>query len=359
MIERIHQLVKRSNTAPQSVIELLKETLIGTEGALYQLLDTESKINDLVQPNFIYLERNNKAIANVTICERPIKLNNENFQALYLRYFAFDRLFQSGKKDTARAQNGNSGFQTYFEELFKTSNFDPVNPEFQKSIYWGYIDPQNRRSFKMNEKFGFQTIGDFKTWAFSRVNPKMSEDIFRIKETEKEDVLKKLRSFYTDFQFYSEVHLFDNNDFFIAKVNGEIVAGIQANPVHWKIRSLPGLSGKLMVKFAHKIPRIKKLINPKNHQFLATEGLFWKTGFEHKVPELLESVLAIMQKNSLLIWQDTLNNQLVNLPIKWGFIQKSKKNNAISIVAKFNGFSNSEIDQIRTSRKYLSGFDMT
>ena len=358
MLERIHKIVKRSSIPPESVIELLKNTVIGTNGSLYQLMDTEQKIHQLNHPHFLYIERNGKAIGNVTICERPIVLNQNKVDSLYLRYFAFDTVFQAGEQNH-KVNRTSSGFQTYLSRLFDTSNMDPVNPKHQKSIYWAFIDPQNSRSFQVNERFGFQSIGKFQTTAFSRVNPKKKVTVSKIKENEKGETLELIKDFYADFNFFSDVHLFDNDDFYILKKGEEIIAGIQANPVHWKIKSLPGASGKFLVKYAHRIPRLKNIINPVNHQFLATEGLFWKVGFEDHVSDLLEGVLHLTQKNSLLIWTDLNNKMLDNLTIKWGFIQKTKKNNSIDIVAKFNGFEAAEISEISQKKKYLSGFDMT
>jgi len=355
MIERIHRLIKHETSPPNSVIELLSNTTIGTAGSLYQLLDTKEKIHQLHQPHFLYLERNDKAIGNVTICERPISLNNTTQDSLYIRYFAFDEVFQGGSKKG----NASSTLHHYLKELFNTSNLDPINPVKDKSVYWAFIDPENARSFNMNEKFGFETIGKFRTTAFSRVSPKNSLKVSRIQSNDKEELINEIKSFYKEYNFFSDAHLFENDDFYILKENNKIVAGIQANPVHWKIKSLPGMKGKILMNAAPYIPRIRKLINPKNHRFLATEGLFWREGCEDKIEELLSAVLHQTGHHSLLIWTDTNNKMLSALSINWGFIQKSKKDNLINIVAKFNGFESSEIDQIKKSKKYLSGFDMT
>lgn len=355
MLERIHKLVKRSTTPPESVIQLLEDTSIGTNGAVYQLLDTRKKIHLLHQPNFIYIERNAKAIGNVTVCQRPIQLNDADFDALYIRYFAFNKLFQGGNTST----KGNSNFHQYFKALFHTSNFNPVAAEEKKSMYWAYIDPANVRSFNMNTKFGFETIGHFKTTAFSRVSPKKSKRIETLSTADREEVAQKIKDFYQGFDFFADTHLFEQDNYYVLRVGGEIIAGIQANPVHWKIKKLPGLSGKILLKTAPIIPRLSKLIRPNDHRFLATEGLFWKKGHEDFVVELLEGVLAESRHYSLLIWTDLNNDMLNKLDLKWGFIQKTKPDNQIEIVAKFNGFSKEEIERIKANKKYLSGFDMT
>ena len=343
MIERIHRLIKHETSPPNSVIPLLSNTIIGTEGSLYQLLDTKEKVHLLHKPHFLYLERNEKAIGNVTICERPITLIEKAQDSLYIRYFAFDKVFQGGSKKG----NSKSAFHLYLKALFESSNLNPLNPENKKSIYWAFIDPQNARSLNMNKKLGFETIGQFRTTAFSRVNPKKSNRVSRVNEDDKAEIKLLIKDFYAGFNFISDVHLFDNDNFFVLKKDGQIVAGIQANPVHWKIKSLPGTKGKFLMKAAPFIPRIHKLINPKNHKFLATEGLFWKAGYEGIVEELLSAVLEVNSHNSLLIWTDVNNQMIPKLEVKWGFIQKSKKDNLINIVAKFNGFEQTEIDQIK------------
>ncbi|MEZ4921567.1 MAG: hypothetical protein R2780_00185 [Crocinitomicaceae bacterium] len=355
MIDRIHQLIKRSETPPDSVIELLSNTLIGTEGMLYQLMDTKTKIHELVDPHFLYMERNGKAIGNITICERPITLNDQKQDSLYIRYFAFDTIFQGGSEKG----RSNSSFHTYFKSLFETSNFDPLDPESKKSIYWAFIDPQNMRSFNMNERFGFQTIGRFHTYSFSRITPKKISSVERLQHHDKEEVKLLIQEFYKDFNFYSDVHLFDHDNFFVLRQKGEIVAGIQTNPVRFNIKNLPGASGKLLIKLLPVIPGMRKLINPKEHKFLATEGIFWKKGFEDKIQGLLEGTLFLTQHHSMLLWVDDQNKMLEDLNIRWGIIQKTKKNNAINIVAKFNGFEKNEIDKVYSAKKYLSGFDMT
>ena len=354
MLDHVHKLVKRDTIPPQSLIDLLKNTFIGTNGTLYQLLDTEEKIHTLNQPTFIYLERNEKAIGSFTVCNREVIIGNSKAPSFYIRYFAVAELFHGGRSKS----QGKSLLHKYFKELFETSNLNPIAPAHEKIMYWAFIDPDNLRSFNMNTQFGFQTIGTFETTAFSRVNPKNST-VERAVSGDHDSILASLQTFYQDYQLFSPVHLFKDDNYFVIRKNGEIVCGIQANPVHWKIKSLPGLSGRLMLKYAPKIPRIKKLINPENHRFLATEGLFWKPGHEAEVSHLLEGTLAVTRHHSLLIWTDSAHPILSQLPIKWGFIQRMKKDNSVQIVAKFNGYSNDEVELIKERPKYMSGFDMT
>jgi hypothetical protein len=356
MENRLANLIQHATVAPQSVIDLLKNTLIGTEGSLYQLLDTESKIHLLDHPHFFFIERNNKALGTITICERNVMLGEKKKQALYIRYFAFDSAFQSSGN---KARERNSIFDQHWKKIFNTGNLYESENEVKSTFFWAYIDPQNFRSFNMNERFGFETIGTFRTIAFSRFKPKFSNDVSVVLPGEKEEVMGMIQNFYHDFSFLSDAHLFDQNNFFVLRENGKIVAGIQANPAKFKIISLPGIGGKIALKVFPKLPYLRKIVNPSENKFLATEGLFWLDGYENQVEKLLNAVLHLTKHHSMMIWEDASVQRIRKLPLKWGTLQKIKKDNEINIVLKDVNLSAMELDILRTTPKYLSGFDMT
>lgn len=356
MENQSQSLIQHTTVAPDSVIELLKSTVIGTEGSLYQLLDTENKIHQLDQANFYFIERNGKAIANVTICQRSIFCKGELSEGLYLRYFAFDSIFQGGTK---KRKNRNSILENELNKIFSTGNLNDSLQDIKSTIFWGYIDPQNLKSFNMNERFNFETIGSFRTIAFSRFFPKKINGIERLKKQNQTEVAKLIKEFYAAYSFVFDAQLFRNDNFFVYKVNGEIVAGIQANPANFRILSLPGFFGKVMLKVVRFIPLLRRIINPKRNKFLATEGLFWKAGHEDKVEDFLNGVLAETNHNSLLIWEDVKANKISKLNLKWGALQRFKKDNEIKIVAKFINVDKEKVAVIKSAPKYLSGFDMT
>ena len=143
--------------------------------------------------------------------------------------------------------------------------------------------------------------------------------------------------------------------------NGEIVAGIQVFDIHWRIDAMPGKKGKLMVETLPFIPFLRRIINPKNYRFLATEGLFWKKGYESKVEKLLEAVLSEKKRHSMLMWFDDSDDKMINQfkSMKSGIMQKLKSDNSIEVVAKFNHFDEDLKSKMISSKKYISGFDTT
>lgn len=349
-----HQL--RHNDA---ILALLTETTIGTNGAKYRHLHTANKIDDLHQPHYFTLFRHEKAVANITICERPISVGDKFINTFYLRYFAFARSFQTKHKVTSKSKS--SVLYTFARELLATSNLNIDEPQFNPKIFWAIIDPENDRSLQMGDRFGFKTIVKIKTLAFSRVKLRNTPQVTRLTEAEKPEVLQLIRHFYEGYNSRSEVHLFKHNHFFVFKDKGEILAGIQANPVAWRIDAFPGKFGKLLVKVIPYVPFVNRIINPANHQFLATEGLFWKKGHENQIDKLLEGVLHLQKCHSMLLWTDERDERVISVlqKTKLGLLQKLKADNTVNLVAKFNHIPIDIQNSMHENLHYISGFDCT
>lgn len=356
---RLSNIFKHAHSHNPAILDLLVNTTIGTNGAQYTHLHTPVKIGFLHKPHFFTIYRKEKAISNITICERPIMVQEELIDTFYIRYFAFDKRFQTRGK--ANKKGKPSLFQQYFTQLLATSNLNVEAPLFNSAIYWAIIDPENNRSLQMAERYQFESIAKIKTWAFSRVNLKRDENVTPIKAEEKETVWNHLREFYQHHSGLSKVHLFESDNYFVYRENGKIVAGIQANPVVWKIHALPGKHGKKLVKILPYFPFINRLMNPKKFSFLATEGLFWVPNQEDKVKKLLEGVLAIQQCHSIMLWTDEKDHKL-NKQIqacKPGLLQKIKADQAVDLLMKFNQVPENLKSKIKSSLQYISGFDTT
>jgi len=86
----MHPAFRIYEEATPELIQFLERTILGTNGARYQHLNTAQRIKELDNPLHISLIRNEKIIANITFCRR-----GKNW---YIRYFAFDMVFQSTSK---------------------------------------------------------------------------------------------------------------------------------------------------------------------------------------------------------------------------------------------------------------------
>ena len=359
MNEKLSKIFVHQRQYDSAILDLLESTTIGTNGAKYRHLHTGSKINDLYEPHFFTIYRRQKAIANVTLCERPLLVKSQPVDTIYIRYFAFDKTFQTKGKSGKKKRP--SIFQQYVSALFDTGNMDVANPTTDPSVFWAIVDPENNRSWDMADKYGLETIATMRTLAFSRFFPKTNTNVSRLETGSEDKVWEQIKTFYKRHTNLTKVHLFKHNNYFVYKSNGKIVAGIQANKTQWRIEALPGLKGKILVKTLPYIPFIRKIINPKLYLFLATEGLFWEPGHEDKVKPLLEAVLAQQNCHSLLIWIDERDKALktVLFNSKLGLLQKLKNDNPVEILAKFNHFPENLKADMVNSPQYISGFDTT
>ena len=114
------------------LIGLFENTVLGTNGAKYKHLDVAQSVSHTDYPLSFSLRRREQLIANITFCKRPF--------GLYLRYFAFDKRFQS--KGKAR-MNPKSQIKKEIENVFK--DITARYPGSQAYCY-AYIDAKNIRS---------------------------------------------------------------------------------------------------------------------------------------------------------------------------------------------------------------------
>jgi hypothetical protein len=104
------------------LIHLFENTVLGTSGAKYKHLDVAQSVAHTDHPLSFSLRRHEQLIANITFCKRPF--------GLYLRYFAFDKRFQS----TGKARiNPKSQIKQEIENVFK--DITASNPGSQDYCY--------------------------------------------------------------------------------------------------------------------------------------------------------------------------------------------------------------------------------
>jgi hypothetical protein len=355
----LSSIFRHQTTHDRAILKLLENTTIGTNGARYRHLHTSEKISDLYKPHFFTIYRKEHAIANITFCERPMMVNNQLTNTFYIRYFAFDKVFQTNSRAQKKAKS--SIFQEYVTALLTTSNLNVDEPKYDPKIFWAIIDPENNRSLQMGERYGFETVASIKTMAFSRIWLKNNQNVYRAKTTEYENIKAAIHRFYTNYSDVTDVHLFEHNNYFVLKENNKIVAGVQANYAEWRIEALPGVFGSLLVKALPYIPLIRRIINPNKYQFLACEGLFWEPGYENRLQSLFEGVLSLQKCHSMLLWIDSKDKRLQKALIqtKLGLLQKVKADNDVNLVAKFNNISPETKAALYQQNHYVSGFDCT
>ena len=338
----MHPLFKIRDEHTPQIVGLLNSVTLGTNGAKYRHLDTSKRIKECDDPLFLTMERNQVTIGNVTFCRRG--------KDWYIRYFAISPRLQSAANKKSKSRKSNL-LKRELNDFFQSS-LDGKNDFEQVDSFYAYIDPNNEKSLWMSENFGFKSIGTIATQTFSRVNPKDSP---RVRKCDDWNEVKQL----VELNYGAHQHFFTSQTkkppfYCLESDDGELLAFAKISTSNWEIVRLPGKLGGFLTKIIPYIPRLNKLIRPKNHSFIVPEAVFVKGNNPKLLTELLEGILHQENKNLILWWVDENESVYANVKseIKWGLIDKLVGVNRVNIVQRSNSTATSK------QSFYISGFDL-
>ncbi len=333
--------------AKDDVQKLITDTLYGVNGGLrYRHKNALDRLENLGPSDFIVGRLDGMAAGNTTYCKRPLLLDDKKHDGYYVRYFSVGEAYRSkgvGTHITTFADN-------HYRNIL-------VNP----SVFYAYIELENIRSMKVSDHRLVQKVGQFKTTFFSRFFPKKQTGCGQIKEEEKSNLLNNLKAQYAQHVFVNLEKVFHNDNYFVLRKNGEIVAGAQINKVAWVIEQIPGFSGWMTMKLIPHLPILKRLSNPKNYQFTTFEGIYCKEGHEADLFKLFEHALAEQGTYTGMFWFDPQCPVYSRIKGKGdlGFLGKVQKSPLASIVGEFLHVTDEEIELYKKRPVYISAFDLT
>lgn len=347
--------------APGSeVLDLLNSNAIGTPGLsmTYRHTRVKDKLAAIPDPYFINLMKGSSVAGTCCFCKRPAIYAGKTTLSFYIRYFSFKSAYRRKQTDERSARN--SLVKKEVMSVLDGLGLD-VN-EGEKFFHYAYVDPGNIRSVKLCKEFGFEVVRDFATIVFNRMNPRMLKGIMISEiEPEEEALIKNLLSgFYRNYTMFTFDNLFGNHKYYVIRDQShQIVAGVQATPDQWKILSLAGATGKLLLNVFSVIPGLKRLIS-KNYRFLTLEGIYHAPGCEQYLEILLEGLLAKYRLYSAIavVDRDSLLYKTLR-SLKLGWIDRLKKEVRGDIICNFKNLTENEIASFRNNPAYISGTDVT
>jgi hypothetical protein len=330
----------------EETVLLLKKTIYGTSGPRYQHTGQENKLPYITDPYFFELWKDSILIGTYCLSGRIIQIGSGEIKSYYGRYLAVD---------TNYAGKG-------FGNLLKLEAVKYIEQRCNKPhIFYSYLEESNERSVKISRKNGFVSIANLEALIFSRLNPKMEKGFSQLEENEKVLMLQLLHNTYSNHTFVHFNGVFYQQNYFVLKEKGEIIAGIQANPVLWRMVDMPGTSGKFILKVLPHLPIVRRLINPKNYEFVALEAAYLKHGYEDRLILLIESVLHLFGFTSALILLDVHSpiNQILKNSGKLGLLQSLKKNIYTQVMVKPNAVTLDQVKKFSSQPLYVSAFDFS
>lgn len=332
--------------ADKEIKDLLRSTIYGKNGQLqYQHKNTTLRISQIKKADYCcYYSDQNELLANLTFLKREFNFDKKKYLGLYARFFSVKNKGNGlGKKLAIDTDN-------YYSESIN-----------QPALMHSYIEDKNEASLKSAFNTGCVDFGEVKTNLFSRFHPKNHKEVEIVPLHEKEKIKNLLLDFNKDKCLVTLNHLMNPFNYFVWKENGEIIAGIQGNEVNWKLINFPGIQGFLMLNVFPKTPLLKKLFQKDEMNFITFDHFYCKKGKEEVLLKLMESVLALFERNMAFYWLDTkdeLHHNLQNLN-KGGFISKIQNPPTARMICKGLHLTEKEIEKLTKATKFITAFDMT
>ena len=330
---------------PNEAINFLESIAWGNEGAVYEHKNTEHQISHLHQPALMAIKENDKIQGTAVFCNTPVAVGQAVFNCYYVRYFA-----------SSKEIRGKGVIKKYGIKVMEAIR----EGEKEKTIFFASVEKGNKASYKTVESAGYQNIGVIKTNGFSRFFPKSIKNIERVNtESGREEVLELLKKQYQQHALVQFNSIFIQDDYYVIRVNGEIVAGCQLHHVHWVINNMPGLTGKILMNVVPHLPVLNKIFNPNRFEFLAFEGIYCKPGYENRVEDLFEGLLAKEKLKTAIYWMagNCPVRKRIEEKCKSGLIHSFVKDSDVYIMAAFHGLDEKDISDLKSRPLFVSGFD--
>ncbi|GAB3900156.1 GNAT family N-acetyltransferase [Spirosoma agri] len=334
-------IITAGRTIDPAAIDLLKRTIYGTKGIRYQHTNQETKIHDLAKPLFFHLRQAGQLIGTYCLDERTLDMGSVETTGFYGRYLAVDE-----------AHSGNG-----YGRLLKQQAVAYVEQHTSSPfLFYSFIEGKNARSIAISQKEGFQSVATLKTYFFRRYSPTQDNRFSLATAADLQQIQALLRGFYQSYRFKTFGQIGYQHQYFVLKEKGQIVAGVQANPVTWRFYQMPGVMGWILMNLVPLVSASRRFFNPARNEFAVLEGFFFQQGRPDLLPVLLESVLAHYGLHSAMCEIDQLD-PLVELLLhpSMGSLSGFEKDVQTHVLVKPIGLPEQVFDT--KSPVYVSCFD--
>jgi len=335
----------RHGGIPVEAMEFLDRIAWGNDGAVYEHKNTEEHIRLLHKPTLMAIHEQDKIQGTAVFCNTMVAAGNKQYNCYYIRYFA-----------SSKEIRGKGVMKKYGIKVMESVRDD----EIEKTIFFASIEKGNKASYRTVESAGYENIGMIKTNGFSRYFPKTNKNQEQVTtDVLRKEVLALLKKQYEEHALVQFNSIFLHDNYFVIRENDEIVAGCQFHRAHWVINKMPGMVGKIMMNVVPLIPVLNKIFNPKRFEFLAFEGIYVKPGYENKLMDLFEGLLAKEKLKSAMYWMGESCPMRKRIQEKGqsGLIHSFIKDSDIFIMAAYHNLNEEEIMDLKSRPLFVSGFD--
>lgn len=355
---------------PPELIDHIETTYLGTPGGLqYHHTTGIPKLKNIRNCYFVFLRRSGNMLGSIGYALRETRAGEQTYKSWLVRYFSIKAPLRTNKLDRRKMKR--RPIKDRSVSLIKdVANFFHDNPErlinpdvkeMPKAILYSLVEKNNERSRNFAEIGGYEKTGDVVSFMFSRLRKRKNIAVEQLGAAEVPQMLSLLRDFYRGHAFYFEENLFLNDNYYVMRENGEIIAGLQANEEIWEISTIGNATLDRIVKLLTRIPFIGKRFRYEEMKFLGIEGIWFKEGCGDAVYRLLEGVLARKDHYLALMIMDTRAPEYLNFRErkKLGPVNTILGSFEADFYARFYAFPEKEKADVAARPAYISIYDNT
>ena len=295
-----HDLSIEVESSPsEELMEHMYGTVMGQPGGMqYHHTDLEDRLRSGHEDYFMFLRKSGKMLGSVGFCGKHAETAGTAHDSWLIRYFSIKAPIkgvprkQKTKADLQDENKRTTVLGRFIQPIFA----DPSQLREEKrtgkpAIIFATIDQTNLRSMNFSAQMGLETVGSFAAFTFSRLRPRRSSRIENVQEAEQGAILKQIQEFYKDYTLFFSDAIFKNNDYYIIREQGRMVAGVQIYEINWKILDFGNRLTNWASNLLTWIPGIRHRLTREKISFLAFDALYCEPGHEKALYELLEGVL--------------------------------------------------------------------
>ncbi len=346
------KFLQLTSEPPNGFTELMKNTLWGSSGGFrYLQTDIADRLQEQEESYFLSLIRGDNLIGTMNTYVKPSHLG----EIYYIRYFSFLAGFQSVNPKSGRIKKEG----IIRREINSLFHHGSLRSKGNPASFFAFVETENERSRHMCEAFGFIPRRSLSTTLFTRLNPRESSGVRRIKQEEVTTIRNKLDDYYSSYTLHNSNGISSEN-YYVLENDGNTLCGVRVLPVEWKIASVPGLWGWAMIRLLPRLPYFSRILDPKRFKFLAVDQIFVENGSESMLDELFESICNKLSHHFILSWSDSDSaiHSVLN-KVNKGLLGNFRKNEGGQIIFRHSSVEPDVVHRLENSPMYIDPRDMT
>jgi len=362
--EKNNLKVEKTAVISDELLKLLNNTILGTPGKLrYKHTELEKTLRSIENLEFIQISKRDRVLGTAGIVHREVKSNKYNFKSLYVRYLSVYNPFRKRSKSVIQKRNDReNSLRDRIINIFKKELETDFYDGDTTGLFYAFVEKDNSQSRNLCESFGFKVSKEISTFLFSRLSPRTSNKVRILNPEELSSFKKGIADFYSNHSlFFDDLKHNNTGKLYGYFLDGELIAGLRAFPVKWKLIEVPGFSGFLMTRLLPHLPFFKRLFSSDTFEFIAFDHIWFRQGRKDLVEKMMESVCAETGIHIGMSWQDSESeiSTYFRNHCKLGLLDKINGEVKADLMIRKINMNDDYSDELLKKPIFISGIDMT